>query len=152
MTVPGRLLAIDHGTKVIGLALCDPTGLIARPLQLLVRTSKKADFATINALIAEHGVQAVIVGLPMSPADVTGYTQADQVRRWASRLAAAIGVPVYLWNERYSSDDAAELLAAAGKPRPDRIDAVAAAIILQSFLDALRDEGIDWPAPVQPES
>ena len=152
MTVPGRLLAVDHGTKVIGLALCDPTGLIARPLQVLVRTSKKADFATINALIAEHDAKAVIVGLPVSPPDVTGYTQADQVRRWASRLAAAISVPVYLWNERYSSDDAAELLAAAGKPRPDRIDAIAAAVILQSFLDTLRDEGIDWPVPVPPEN
>jgi putative Holliday junction resolvase len=152
MTVPGRLLAVDHGTKVIGLALCDPTGLIARPLQLLARTSKKADFATLNDLVAEHDVKAVIVGLPVSPPEVTGYTQADQVRRWASRLAAAIGVPVYLWNERYSSDDAVELLAAAGKPRPDRIDAVAAAVTLQSFLDALRDEGIDWPAPVPPEN
>jgi putative Holliday junction resolvase len=152
MTVPGRLLAIDHGTKGIGLALCDPTGLIARPLQLLARTSKKADFEHINTLITEHDVQAVIVGLPMSSPDTTGYTQADQVRRWASRLAAAISVPVYLWNERYSSDDAAELLAAAGKPLPDRIDAVAAAVILQSFLDTLRDEGIDWPAPVQPDA
>jgi putative Holliday junction resolvase len=152
MTIPGRLLAVDHGTKVIGLALCDPTGLIARPLQLLVRTSKSADFAAINAVIAEHDVRAVIVGLPVSPPHITGYTQADQVRRWASRLAAAIGVPVYLWNERYSSDDAAELLAAAGKTRPDRIDAAAAAVILQSFLDALRDEGIEWPAPVPPET
>jgi putative Holliday junction resolvase len=152
MIVPGRLLAIDHGTKVIGLALCDPTGLIARPLQLLVRTSKKADFTAINALVTEYDVQAVIVGLPVSPPEVTGYTQADQVRRWASRLANAISVPVYLWNERYSSDDAAELLAAAGKPRPDRIDAVAAAVILQSFLDALRDEGINWPDPVPPET
>ncbi len=151
MTFPGRLLAIDHGTKVIGLALCDPTGLIARPLHLLARTSKKADFARINALIVEHDVKAVIVGLPMSPPNTTEYTQADQVRLWASRLAAAISVPVYLWNERYSSDDAVEILAAAGKPRPDRIDAVAAAVILQSFLDTLRDKGIDWPAPVPPE-
>ncbi|MBI5959749.1 MAG: RuvX/YqgF family protein, partial [Chloroflexi bacterium] len=45
---PGRLLGVDHGLKVIGLALCDPTGLIARPLQLIVRTSKKEDFAVLN--------------------------------------------------------------------------------------------------------
>jgi putative Holliday junction resolvase len=151
VTFPGRLLAIDHGTKVIGLAICDPTGLVARPLHVLVRASKKEDFARINATIAEHDVKGVIVGLPVSPPDITGYTQADQVRRWAARLAAAIRVPVYLWNERYSSQDAEEILTATGKPLPDRIDAVAAAVILQSFLDTLRDEGIEWPAPVPPD-
>jgi putative Holliday junction resolvase len=147
---PGRLLGIDHGLKVIGLAVCDPTGLIARPLQLLHRTSKQDDFARINAIIAEQGAVGVVVGLPVSPPEITVYTQADRVRLWASRLAAAIPVPVYLWNERYSSQDAEELIAAAGKDRPDRIDAVAAAVILQSFLDALRDEGFPWPEPVTP--
>jgi putative Holliday junction resolvase len=147
---PGRLLGIDHGLKVIGLAVCDPTGLIARPLQLLWRTSKREDFARINAIIAEQGAVGVVVGLPVSPPEITVYTQADQVRLWASRLAAAIPIPVYLWNERYSSQDAEELLAAAGKDRPDRIDAVAAAVILQSFLDALRDEGFPWPEAVSP--
>jgi len=147
---PGRLLGIDHGLKVIGLAVCDPTGLIARPLQLLRRTSRQEDFARIKAILAEQGAVGVVVGLPVSPPEITVYTQADRVRRWASRLAAAIPVPVYLWNERYSSQEAEELLAAAGKDRPDRIDAVAAAVILQSFLDALRDEGLPWPAPVPP--
>jgi putative Holliday junction resolvase len=135
---------------VIGLAICDPTGLIARPLDLLYRTSKKEDFSKINAIILKHDVKGVIVGLPVSPPHITAYTQADRVRLWASRLAAAISVPIYLWNERYSSDDAAEILAAAGKPIPERIDSVAAAVILQSFLDTLRDEGIAWPEPVPP--
>lgn len=147
---PGRLLGIDYGLKVIGLALCDPTGLIARPLDLLHRTSKREDFARINALIAEHQIGACIVGLPESPAEITTYTQADRVRLWASRLAAAISVPVYLWNERYSTQEAEERLAEAEQERPDRVDAVAAAVILQSFLDALRDLGIDWPDPVEP--
>jgi len=74
------------------------------------------------------------------------------VRLWASRLAAAIPVPVYLWNERYSSEEAADLLAEAGRGQPARVDAVAAAVILQSFLDALRDEGVPWPEPVAPAS
>jgi putative Holliday junction resolvase len=148
---PGRLLAIDHGLKVIGLAICDPTGLIARPLQLLVRTSKKEDFAQINAIIAQHQIVGALVGLPVSPPDITEYTQADRVKVWASRLAAAIPVPVYLWNERYSSQDAEELMAEAGRDRPERIDAIAAAVILQSFLDALRDEGFPWPERVEPE-
>ena len=147
---PGRLLGIDYGLKVIGLALCDPTGLIARPLDLLHRTSKRADFARINALIAEHEVAACIVGLPESPPDITVYTQADRVRLWASRLAAAIDVPVYFYDERYSSQEAEELLAEADQERPDRVDAVAAAVILQNFLNALRDYNTPWPDPVSP--
>jgi putative Holliday junction resolvase len=147
---PGRLLGIDHGLKVIGLAVCDPTGLIARPLQLLIRASKQHDFAAINAVIQQQQIAAVVVGLPVSPPEITAYTQADRVRLWASRLAAAIPVAVYLWNERYSSQDAEELLAEIGQDIPERIDAVAAAVILQSFLDALRDEGFPWPDPVPP--
>jgi len=147
---PGRLLGIDYRLKVIGLAISDPTGLVARPLQLLRRTSKKADFAAINAIIRQHDIVGVIVGLPESPPEITVYTAADRVRLWASRLAAAVDAPVYLWNERYSTQEAEELLVEAGRNRPDRIDAVAAAVILQSFLNALRDEGFPWPEPVQP--
>lgn len=146
---PGRLLGVDYGLKVIGLAVCDPTGTIARPLQLLHRTSKKADFAVINTLAAQHAVVALVVGLPESPSEITVYTQADRVSLWASRLAAAVPLPVYLWNERYSSQDAADLLAEAGRDRPERIDAVAAAVILQSFLDALHN-GAAWPPAVPP--
>jgi putative Holliday junction resolvase len=147
---PGRLLGIDYGLKVVGLAISDPTGLIARPLQLLTRASKKEDFAAINALIGQHEIAAVIVGLPESPPEITVYTQADRVRLWASRLAAAIPVPVYLWNERYTSQYAADILKETGQERPDRIDDVAAAVILQMFLDAQRDEGMAWPDPVPP--
>ncbi len=147
---PGRLLGIDHGLKTLGLAVCDPTGLIARPLRILRRTSRQADFAQIAALIAEHGAVGVIVGLPVPPPPFADSPQTERVRRWAARLAAAIDVPVYLWNERYSTDEAIELLTEAGRPVPRREDAVAAAVILQSFLDALRDEGIPWPEPVAP--
>lgn len=146
---PGRLLGIDYGLKVIGLAISDPTGLLARPLTLLWRASRREDFARINTVIAAHGVAGLVVGLPESPPHITAYTQADRVRLWASRLAAAVEAPVYLWNERYSSQEAEELLAEAGRQRPERIDAVAAAVILQGFLDALR-AGEPWPEPVAP--
>lgn len=146
---PGRLLGIDHGLKVIGLAISDPTGLLARPLDLLRRTSKREDFARINELIAANDVVGLVVGLPESPPEITVYTQADRVRLWASRLAAAVDVPVYLWNERYSTQEAEELLEEAGRTRPERIDAVAAAVILQGFLDAWR-AGEPMPEPVKP--
>lgn len=152
MTFPGRLLGIDYGLKIIGLAISDPTGLIARPLQIIERTSKRADFAQINALVAEYDIARVVVGLPESPPAITTYTQADRVRLWASRLAAALPVPVYLWNERYTTQYAEDILRETGQDIPDRIDDVAAAVILQLFLDALRDEHIDWPDPVPPAS
>ena len=147
---PGRLIGVDHGEKVIGLAVCDPTGLIARPLGLVTRASKREDFVRIQSVIAEQGAVGAVVGLPLSPPHVTGYTQADRVRLWAGRLAAAVSVPVYLWDERYSSDDASDLLIDALTALPNRIDAAAAAVILQSFLDALRDEHFPWPEPVPP--
>lgn len=144
---PGRLLGIDQGLKVIGLAISDPTGTLARPLQLIYRRSKAEDFTRINHVLGEQKAVGIVVGLPASPPHITEHTRADSVRLWASRLAAAVEVPVYLWDERYSTQDAEELLAGASRPRPDRIDDVAAAVILQSFLEALRS-GEPWPTPV----
>ena len=143
MPFPGRLIGVDFGLKVVGLAICDPTGLLSRPLQLLRRRSKAEDFAVIGQLVAEHGAIGLVVGLPESPPEITVYTHADRVRLWASRLA------VYLFNERYSSQEAEDILRDEGRDLPERIDAVAAAIILQGFLDA-RHEGLPWPEPVTP--
>jgi len=150
VTPRGRLLGVDHGLRVIGLAVSDPTGLIARPLRLIERTSKQADFEAIRGIIGELDIVGCVVGLPLSPPEITAYTQADRVRLWAGRLAAAVPVPVYLWNERYSSQEAEDLLLERGAPLPDRLDAVAAAVILQSFLDAMREPGMAWPEPVPP--
>jgi putative Holliday junction resolvase len=149
MIFPGRLLGIDYGLKVIGVAVCDPTGTVARPLQLIYRRSKNEDFALINTIIAGQNAVGIVCGLPVSPPEITAYTQADRVRLWASRLAAAVNVPVYLWNERYSSQDAEEILAETGQDRPERIDAIAAAVILQSFLDEIHNDE-PWPDPVPP--
>ena len=146
---PGRLIGVDYGLKVVGLASCDPTGLLARPLQLLHRRSKAEDFAVIQGVIEQHHAAGLVVGLPESPPEITVYTHADRVRLWASRLAAAVSVPVYLFNERYSSQEAEDILRSEGRDLPERIDAVAAAIILQGFLDARR-EGLPWPDPVAP--
>lgn len=146
---PGRLIGVDYGLKVIGLAISDPTGLLSRPLDLLRRRSKVEDFAVIRRLVEEHGAVGLVVGLPESPPEITVYTHADRVRLWASRLAAAVSVPVYLFNERYSSQEAEDILRGEGRALPDRIDAVAAAVILQGFLDARR-EGLPWPERVAP--
>jgi putative Holliday junction resolvase len=144
----GRLLGVDHGAKVIGLAICDATWIAARPLQLLKRKSRAEDFAQIKTVIARQQIAAVVVGLPEQPAGYAGSAQADSARRWATRLAAAIAVPVYLWDEQFSTLEAERLMVEAGS-RPDgQIDDRAAAVILQSFIDA-HPAGVPLPAPVK---
>jgi putative Holliday junction resolvase len=132
----GRLLGIDHGSKVIGLAVCDANWIAARPLELLTRKDRASDFARINAIIARQEIAAVVVGLPELPeaGDVTN--QADTVRRWISRLASAVSVPVYLWDEQFSTFEAEQLAIEAGERLTGRVDDRAAAVILQSFINA----------------
>ncbi len=144
----GRLLGIDHGAKVIGLAICDAAWIAARPLQLLARKSRAKDFAEIETVIARQQIAAVVVGLPEQPAGYTGSAQADSVRRWAARLAAAVSVPVYLWDEQFSTFEAERLMEEAGSRTEGRIDDRAAAVILQSFIDA-HPPGTPLPAPVR---
>jgi len=150
MTLPsGRLLGIDHGSKVIGLAVSDPTGLLATPLRLLRRRSKAEDFACIATIVAQEHIREIIVGVPEPIPGYQGYSQADRVRRWAGRLAAAVTVPVRVWDETLSSEEAERLLRERDHHRDGRIDAQAAAVILQSYLDALR-EGVEIPPAVAP--
>ena len=145
----GRLLGIDHGSSIIGIAISDPTQRLARPLQLLRRTTRAADFSAINALIAAHNVFGVVIGLPETSSNFTGNSQADTVQRWAARLAGHIHIPVYLWNETLSTDDAEQIVAESGLSRPDRIDHIAAAVILQRFLDE-HPAGVLYPPPIKP--
>ncbi len=147
--IPGKLLGIDYGIKIIGLATCDTLGLVARPHGLLKRKSKKEDFARIAALVQELGIVEIICGVPIPPPDYEGYALADTVRLWASRLAAVVPVPVRLWDEALTSQEAAHLLDEAGSRPRDRIDDAAAAVILQDYLEALR-EGLPVPPAVAP--
>ena len=142
---PGPILGIDHGLKVIGLAL-SKTGYFAKPHALITRKSKAEDFHKINQVIADEGITAIVLGLPPVPPDFVGHSQADTVRNWADYLANALkhDLPIYFWDEGLSSVDAETLLDATGQSRPDRVDAHAAAVILQSCLDALRE---GHPAP-----
>lgn len=144
---PGRLLCIDHGTKVIGLATCDRIGLIATPYQILTRKSRQEDFDYLKNIIEKEHIVGVIVGLPPRPPDFEGTSQSDIVRRWTRRFANQVTVPVYFWDEGLSTYDAEQLLRDADRPLPERVDAHAAAVILQSFLDAFR-EGQPFPDPL----
>lgn len=133
-----RVLALDVGERRIGVAVSDPTGILARPLTTIVRASRQADFQAIAALVEEHAIERVIVGLPLS-LDGTEGPQARQTRRYGERLAAALEVPIEYWDERYSSAVAGDILREKGRQRRQvrgELDAAAAAVILQSYLDA----------------
>ncbi len=130
----GVLLGVDHGEAVIGVACCDAAWLITRPLGLIQRSTRAADFTKIAAFAAQHKAIGIVVGVPTLPEGETA--QSRSVRRWASRLAAALPLPIYLWDESYSSDESADLIAELGVPLPARLDDHAAAVILARFIAA----------------
>ncbi len=134
----GRILCLDLGEKRIGVAISDETRTIARSYQVFNRSSRVGDFEQIAHIIAENCVNLVVVGLP-TLADGGEGDKATWARDYASDLASSIGIPVELWDESYSTADARtslEFRAITRRRIKDRIDAVAAAFILQSYLDA----------------
>lgn len=136
-----RWLGLDIGEKRIGVAISDETKTLARPLLTLTRASKQEDFARLTTLCREQQIDKIVAGLPKTLRNEEG-PQARRVRRYANELHTALGLPIDFWDERFSSVDAEERLAAASrKPRrKGDIDSAAAAIILQEYLDAMNNE------------
>jgi len=136
-----RVLALDVGERRIGVAVSDPLGLWARPLQVITRRSKQEDYAAIAGLVEEYEAARVVVGHPLSLDGQVG-PQALRVERYAAGLAERLSIPIVLWDERLSTAEAERLLHDAGETSREfrgRIDAVAAAVILQSYLDAVEE-------------
>jgi len=136
--VSGRILAVDPGEKRLGIALSDPTGTLARSLLVLQHVSRMVDAAQIADLAAEHGAERIVIGAAL---DDDG--QSTPQSRHAERLAEAVrqqtSLPVELWDESGSTQAARETRLRMGVSRRKRsghLDEVAAAIILQSYLDA----------------
>jgi putative Holliday junction resolvase len=136
-----RLIGLDPGSKTIGLALSDVGLMIASPYGRLARAKLKANAAEIAAIAAKEGAGGVVVGLPLSMDGTTG-PAAQAARDWASALAAALGLPVALWDERLSSAAVNRMLIGeADLTRARRaavVDKAAAAYMLQAALDATR--------------
>jgi putative Holliday junction resolvase len=129
------ILGLDVGEKRIGVALAD--GLLAIPLTVIDRAGEGADLERVLALAEEHGVKRIVVGLPRSLDGSIG-RQAERVLSFSSALSESTDVPVDTWDERLSTVSAERLLLDAGVKRDKRRarrDAMAAAIILQSYLD-----------------
>jgi putative Holliday junction resolvase len=132
------VLGIDLGTRRIGIALSDATGTLASPFAVLERSPDLAH--RIAAIVQEEEVAVVVVGLPRSM-DGRERAGAQRARREAEQLAAVVGVPLELHDERLSTVSAHAGLAASGRRSRERrgmVDAAAAAVILQSWLDSPR--------------
>jgi putative Holliday junction resolvase len=133
-----RILCVDPGEKRIGIAISDETGTIARPLTLIEHVNRQIDAATIAELAIEHQVGLILVGQAL---DIEGNPNLSG--RKAARLAGAIraqsDLPIKMWDESYSTQTAKrvpEELGVKRKRSSEPLDDYAAAIILQSYLDA----------------
>jgi len=145
-----RVLALDVGERRIGVAVSDPTQTLARSLLVLERRDDEKVLASVAALVQEQGVERVVVGYPLSLRGEVG-PQALRVGHFAEAMAQALEVPVELWDESYSTVDAERILRERrvyGPQRRQRVDAIAAAVILQDYLDAqARNRGPEGQKP-----
>lgn len=133
----GRVLGLDIGDVRIGIALSDEQGLIASPLEVYTRVGWGPDSRHIAALCRQHGVSAVVSGLPLNMDGSAGF-QSQKVRDFCAQLEKA-GLTVYYQDERLSTVAAEGALLQGGmrrEQRKERVDKVAAAVILQTWLDS----------------
>ena len=151
----GVILAIDYGQKRLGLALSDETRVTSRPYATWTRTNRRRDLSRLRELVRQEGVRRIVVGLPLH-LDGTPSEMSEEAKRFAARVEKALGVPVEMMDERLSSWEAHETVAAnhsvkAANRRPSGrssgtkqqlpLDKVAAAIILRDYLEQARVQG-----------
>lgn len=133
-----RILALDHGTVRIGAAVSDELGMLAHPLEYIPAEPFTGFLERLRQLIREREVVLILVGMPRNM-DGTYGPAAEKVREFVHVLKEAVAIPVRTWDERLTSVQAHRLLAEAGKSakqRKDKVDSMAAVVLLQSYLDA----------------
>jgi putative Holliday junction resolvase len=134
----GRLVGLDVGTKTIGIATCDAGWSFATPVETIRRTKFTADMEALKAFITKHGIIGLVVGLPLN-LDGTDSPRTQSVRAFARNLAP-LGLPLLLWDERWSTVAVERAMIEADMSRAKRavkVDSHAAAHILQGAIDAL---------------
>jgi putative Holliday junction resolvase len=134
------IAAIDYGRRRLGVAATDSAGIAAFPVGVIQRRSLKHDLAVLNTQLCELGAALVIVGWPLNMDGTVG-PAAREAERFAQHLREATGLEVELYDERLSTFEAEQRLKSASKPshRGAPVDAAAAAVILESWLNAKRD-------------
>lgn len=136
-----RIMGLDVGDRRIGVALSDEQGTLAGSPTVLDRLGDESDFKTIAELVSQHSVQRIVVGLPLSMDGSLGH-QAKKVQSFCQKLAYTVDIPVVTWDERLSTVEAERILRESNvrrNKRKKRRDAVAAALILQTYLDFQRN-------------
>lgn len=136
--IRGRVLALDFGSRRIGVAVSDPLGITAQQLPAIRREGDRKDVDAIACVAGEYCVETVVIGLPLLPGGTEG-TQASKVRQFALKVNERLGLPVIPWDERFTTAQAERHLIESGVRREKRRevrDSLAAALLLQSALDA----------------
>lgn len=139
----GALIGLDLGTQTIGTAFCDAGWRFASPGKTLKRGKFGADKALLEALIRERSVKGIVIGLPLNMDGSEG-PRAQSSRAYARNLSA-LGLPILLWDERWSTASAERDLIGqdmSRAKRAERIDSAAAAVILQAAIDALTGDAL----------
>ena len=134
----GRLVGLDVGTKTIGVAVCDAGWSFATPDKTIIRTQFTADLAAIQAFVTAQSIVGLVVGLPLNM-DGSDSPRTQSTRAFARNLAP-LGLPLLLWDERWSTAAVERAMIAADvsrAKRAERVDSAAAAFILQGAIDAL---------------
>jgi putative Holliday junction resolvase len=134
-----RILALDHGTVRIGVAVSDELKMFASPLEFIPAEPSATALERLQQLLREKEVGLIVIGMPRNMNGSYG-PAAEKVRAFSDQLRAAVNVPLVMWDERLSSVQAHRMLREAGhkaKQHKGRVDASAAAILLQSYLDSL---------------
>jgi len=146
-----RSLGLDVGDKRIGVAMSDPSGIVASPLTIIERRYDAVDIEAIADIIRSNDIGQVIVGLPLA-ADGGAGMQAEKVNRFTQKLKESIDIPLVFRDESFSTDSARKLMLQTKSKkvrRHTRDDAIAAAFILQHFLDENYFAHIEEPEAIE---
>ena len=138
----GKLLGLDVGTKTIGIAICDSGWHFAGPSETIRRTKFTQDLASLRQIIDHEHARGLVVGLPLNM-DGSNSGQTQSVRTFARNLSP-LGLPILLWDERWSTQAVERAMIEADVSRArraEKVDALAAAHILQGAIDALANLG-----------
>ncbi len=135
-----RILAVDHGEKRIGLAISDPTAMIASPLKVIEHISRVMDAAQIAALADENNVGLILIGQSFDEEGIPN-AAGRRAARFAEALKTQTQIPIQLWDESFSTQDARTTrieMGASRKKRSGHLDELAAVMILKSYLESKR--------------
>ncbi|MDD6282584.1 MAG: Holliday junction resolvase RuvX [Oribacterium sp.] len=139
-----RILGLDYGSRTVGVAISDPTGLIAQPLKTITREREsmlRKTLSEIQEIVREYAVDRIVLGLPFNMDDTEG-ERARKTREFREKLSLRTEVPIIFMDERLTTVAAQEILDDSGIPRSEQkkvIDQVAAGLILQTYLDDVRN-------------